>query len=63
MFKMVDVCKGKMKLSEVEYEIRTIMSIYNPDRLIVDINLVKPLGYVTTFWISKRVFKNPKGRR
>jgi len=60
MFKMVDVCGGKMTLKEVEREIHNYM-LKSPSRLIVDIRLredVKKKGYYTTLWITRKDFKN-----
>ena len=59
MFKLVDVCVGKMTLAEVEREIVHYM-MKSPKRLIVDIKLrtdVPEKGYHTSIWIDKKTFK------
>ena len=56
MFKMVDVCAGKMKIGEVLQEIIHYMA-KSPERLIIDIQLGKD-GYQTTLWITKKDFRN-----
>ena len=60
MFRMVDVCGGKMSLREIYQEIFFYMYHKSPKRLIVDIYLVEGgenPGYRATFWISKRDFQ------
>lgn len=56
MFRMIDVCGGKMSLKEVNSEIRFYMYHKTPKRLIVDIQL-KDDGYHATFWMSKKDFR------
>jgi hypothetical protein len=55
MFKMVDVCGGKMTLKELNEEICNYMQ-RSPKRLIVDIRLVED-GYHATVWISQADFE------
>ena len=62
MFKMVDVCGGKMTLREVCNEIFFYIYHKSPKRLIIDIQLKEGgenPGYRTTLWISKKDFKKP----
>lgn len=55
MFKMVDVCSGKMTLNEAQREVFHYM-FKSPKRLIVDIQL-KSDGYHVTIWMNKVDFK------
>jgi hypothetical protein len=52
---MVDVCAGKMTLSELSREISTEMFIRKPTQMIIDIRL-KEDGYRATIWIPKKEF-------
>jgi hypothetical protein len=55
VYKMVDVCGGKLTLREVTDEILNYMR-KSPKRLIVDIRREKD-GYRSTLWISRGDFK------
>ncbi|MCR4333926.1 MAG: hypothetical protein NUV60_02865 [Patescibacteria group bacterium] len=58
---MVDVSGGKMTLKEVEGEIRLMMNVFSPRRMVVDIRRVKARGgYHTTIWIPKKDFEKKK---
>ena len=57
MFKMVDICGGKMTLGDINKEIIHYMQ-RSPKRLIVDIKRKKN-GYHATLWISKKDFEKP----
>ena len=53
---MVDVTGGKMTLEEVQREIARILINRRPSRLLIDLVLVKGVGWITRFWISDEDF-------
>ncbi len=53
---MVDVCGGKMKLSEIVREIRHYTLTKSPTRMVVDIRRKKD-GYHAMIYIPKKCFE------
>ena len=55
--KMVDICRGKMTLKELNREIAFYMQQKNPELLVVTIekNLDRG-GYISTLYVSRRDF-------
>lgn len=53
---MVDITGGKMTLDQVKDEITRIMLNRRPSRLIIDLKLVKEVGWTATFWVTDRDF-------
>jgi len=61
---MVDVCGGKMTLSDVVREVRHYVMLYASlgrpiTRMVVDIRRKKD-GYCAKIWIPKKCFENGK---
>ena len=54
---MVDVCHGKMNIDELYREIAVYMGLYNPSKMIIDIERRDDKkGYYSIIYIPKRDF-------